>query len=125
MLSMIHIVPVPDNTKITPRSWQISFCHPGHHVVHENCWCDQTDEQRERCSVCRQRGVSRPTVLMLYDDFPAKGLTLSFEDLCGEPSMRWFSSAGQGLIRDFVQGGLTEEELMRIVHAAPRGAECA
>ena len=99
---------------------QISFCHPVHHVVHENCWWDQTGEQRQRCSVCRQREVSRPTAFMLYDHFPAKGLTLSFEDLCGEPSMRWFSPAGQGLIQDFVQGELTEEELIRMTRATRR-----
>ena len=57
---------------------------------------------------------------MLYAHFPAKGLTLSFEDLCGEPSMRWFSPAGQGLIQDFVRGELTEEELIRMAHATRR-----
>ena len=99
---------------------QISFCHPVHHVVHENCWWDQTDEQQKRCSICRQRELSRPTAFMLYGRFPANGLTLSFEDLCGEPSMRWFSPTGQGLIQDFVQGELTEAELIRIAHSARR-----
>ena len=57
---------------------------------------------------------------MLYAHFPAKGLTLSFEDLCGEPSMRWFSPAGQGLIQDFVRGDLTEGELIQMARAARR-----
>ena len=101
-------------------SVKFSFCHPIHHVLHWNCWWDLPDEQRERCCVCRQQEVSRPTAFMIYNRFPSRGLDLSFEELCGEPSMRWFSPAGQGLIRDFVQGELTEEELIRIAHAVRR-----
>ena len=88
--------------------------------MHWSCWWDQPDEQRKRCCVCRQHEVSRPTACMIYYHFPSRDLHLSFEELCGEPSMRWFSPAGQGLIRDFVQGELTEEELIRVAHAAPR-----
>ncbi len=98
---------------------KVSFCHPIHHVVHWDCWWDQPDEQQERCCVCRQNEVSRPTSFMIYSHFPARGLNLNFEDLCGEPSMRWFSPAGQGLIQDFVQGELTADELIQIARAAP------
>ena len=97
---------------------KVSFCHPVHHVVHWNCWWDQPGQ--ERCCVCRQHEVSRPTACMLFKHFPARGLNLSFEDLCREPSMQWFSPAGQGLVQDFVRGELTEGELIRIAHAAPR-----
>ena len=97
-----------------------SFCHPIHHVTHWNCWWDQTDEQQERCSICRQSELSRPNAFMIYNHFPARGLQLSFQDLCGEPSMRWFTPAGQGLVQDFVRGELTEEVLIRMARAAPR-----
>ena len=55
---------------------------------------------------------------MIYNHFPARGLNLSFEDMCGEPSMRWFSPAGKGLVQDFVRGELAEDEIIRIAYAA-------
>ena len=97
-----------------------SFCHPVSHSVHADCWWDQTEEQQERCSVCRQHELGRMTAFMLYHHFPARDLNLTFEDLCGEPSMDWFSPAGQGLIRDFVRGEITEEELSRMAQVTRR-----
>ena len=100
---------------------KLSFCHPVSHVVHWNCWWEQPDEQQDRCCVCRQREVDRPLAFMIYNHFPAKDLKLSFDDMCREePSMNWFSHAGQGLIQDFVRGELTEKELIRIARAAPK-----
>ena len=101
------------------QSIKLSFCHPIQHVAHWDCWWDQTDEQQEHCSVCRQHEVSRPTAFMIYNHFPARGLSLSFGEMCGEPSMQWFNSAGQGLVQSFVRGDLTKEDLIRIAHAIP------
>ena len=54
---------------------------------------------------------------MIYNRFPSRGLDLSFEELCGEPSMRWFSPASQGLIQDFARGELSGEELFQVASA--------
>ena len=97
-----------------------SFCHPVRHVVHESCWWEQTDQQQERCSVCRQRELYRPTAFMLYSRFPARDIVLTFEDMCGEPSMEWFSPVGQSLIQNFVRGELTEAELRTMACATRR-----
>ena len=97
-----------------------SFCRPIEHVVHESCWWDQPGDQQERCCICRQREVSRPTAFMLYERFPATSQNLSFEDLCGEPTMDWLSPVGKGLLHGYVRGELTPEDLARMARVPRR-----
>ena len=96
---------------------KLSFCHPVQHVLHYDCWWDQTEEQQEQCCICRQPEVSRPTAHMIYRCFPKRGLLLTFAKLCGEPGLQWFSAAGQCLLEDFVRGDISKEELIRIPRA--------
>ena len=61
-------------------------------------------------------------MFMLYERFPAADKKLSFEDLCGEPTMDWLSPVGQGLLHGFVRGELAQHELAsmaRVPHRRP------
>ena len=90
-----------------------SLCQPIAHVVHESCWWDLPDHQQTRCCVCRQREVSRETMLLMYERFPAEQ-KLTFQDLCGEPTMDWLSPVGKGLLHGLVRSELAQEDVARI-----------
>ena len=96
-----------------------SFCHQVPYVLHWNCWWNQSDEQQDHCCVCRQCEVCRPTAFFIYKHFPSRDPDFKGDELWGEPSLRWFSPAGQGLVKSFVRGELSLEELNRVVQAAP------
>ena len=99
---------------------KLSFCHPIQHALHWDCWWDLTEDQKYRCSLCRQPEIPRPTAFHIYNYFPNRDMELNFEDLCGEPALAWFNTTGQGLIHDFVRGNISKEELLQITRAAPK-----
>jgi len=102
------------------ESIKLSLCHPVAHVSHMDCWWGQSEPQQEYCCVCRQREVCRPTAIAVYTRFPTTSPGFSSDALWGDPTLEWFSLAGQGLIKGFVRHELSRDELNRILEAAPR-----
>ena len=55
---------------------------------------------------------------MIYKAFPNPQLNLTFEQLCEEPTLDWFSSGGKGPRRRLrARSELTEAELIQIARA--------
>ena len=67
----------------------MSMCQPVPHRVHRDCWYAQTEEQQERCCVCRQHEIGSAALWFIgtiigtdidthstFDELPTRALTL-------------------------------------------------
>lgn len=113
----IPICPICQDAVWPCQLIHLSFCNPVQHILHYECWWDQTEYQQSRCSICRQPEVPRHIAVNIYYRFPTRERLICFDELCGDSAIEWFSLTGQGLIRDFVSGEITESELLRVVRA--------
>ena len=103
--------PVCLDTIFPAEEVSISLCQPTAHYCHLACWNVQTNQQKERCPVCRQcevgemvlSGVERH-VGFVYDP----GRYEVFQDL---------PPAAQVLIRQFQLGLVTEDEIWELPEA--------
>ena len=95
-----------------------SFCHPKGHSVHKERWSAQTERQRERCSLCRQRAINPILLLCLYFCFATESREFNPELLLQNPDLSWFNHAGVGIAKSFARGEISEHVFLNLTEPA-------
>ena len=86
----------------------VSMCQPILHYCHLACWNSQTDQQKQRCPVCRQREVGETVLFGICEHV---GVDYDPEE---HEVFQSFPPAAQVLIRQFQAGIITEDEIWEL-----------